>query len=141
MIKIVYWSGTGNTYAMAEYIAEGVKEAGKDAVLVPVNEVNVAELLKDQVFALGCPSMGAEQLEESEMEPFMCELDTLISGKKIALFGSYGWGNQEWMRDWESRVTDAGASVINGEGLAVNNTPDDAAAMECKALGRALAGA
>ena len=91
------------------------------------------------VIALGCPSMGAEQLEETQMEPFMCELDGVIAGKQIALFGSYGWGNQEWMRDWEDRIVADGATVVNGEGIAVNGTPGPDAEDELKALGQTLA--
>lgn len=138
-IKIVFWSGTGNTAAMAEFIAQGAKDAGADAVLIPVGEADVNDLVGEKAFALGCPSMGAEQLEEMEMEPFMEALEGSISGKKVALFGSYGWGNQEWMRDWEDRISAAGAVVVGGEGIAVNGAPGDDAADECKALGRTLA--
>ena len=126
-VKIVFWTGTGNTAAMAEAVAQGVKEAGAEAELISVDKVNVAELVQDNAFALGCPSMGAEQLEEGEMEPFMCELDGQISGKKVGLFGSYGWGNQEWMRDWEDRVAKDGATVVNGGGIATKDYPDDEA--------------
>lgn len=139
-VNIVFWTGTGNTSAMAEYIAQGVTAACKEAALIPVDQANIADLIAEKAFALGCPSMGAEQLEESEMEPFMCELESQISGKQIALFGSYGWGNQEWMRDWEERIAAAGASVVNGEGIAVNGAPGEDAAEECKDLGRDLAG-
>lgn len=116
-VNIIYWSGTGNTAAMAEMIAQGVAETGKEAVLVPVGEADVAVLQNEKAFALGCPSMGAEQLEEMQMEPFMCELEAALAGKKVVLFGSYGWGNQEWMRDWEERIGAAGGSVVNGEGI------------------------
>lgn len=139
-VCIVYWSGTGNTEAMAAYIAEGVKEAGKEAELLPVSIASVDDLKTSKAFALGCPSMGAEQLEEAEMEPFMCDLENGIAGKQIVLFGSYGWGNQEWMRDWEDRVNMAGASVINGVGIAVNGAPGDDAIEQCKEAGRVLAG-
>lgn len=139
-VNIVYWSGTGNTEAMANYVAEGVTEAGGEAVLLPVSAANAEELKKEKAFALGCPSMGAEQLEETEMEPFMSEIEGGIAGKQIALFGSYGWGNQEWMRDWEERIALAGATVVNGEGIAANYAPDDDAIENCKNAGRALAG-
>ncbi len=138
-VKIVFWSGTGNTAAMAEFIAQGAKEAGADAVLIPVNEADVSDLAVEKAFALGCPSMGAEQLEEMEMEPFMEALEGSISGKKIALFGSYGWGNQEWMRDWEDRIATAGATVVGSEGITVNGAPGSDVADECIALGRTLA--
>lgn len=139
-VSIVFWSGTGNTAAMAEFIAQGVAEAGGEAVLIPVNEANAEELKNEKAFALGCPSMGSEQLEEMEMEPFMSELENGIAGKQIALFGSYGWGNQEWMRDWEDRVAGAGATVVNGEGITVNGAPGADTEDACKAAGRALAG-
>lgn len=138
-VKIVFWSGTGNTAAMAQLVARGVEEAGGTAVLVPVSEARADELKAEKAFALGCPSMGAEQLEEMEMEPFMCELEGGIAGKQIALFGSYGWGNQEWMRDWEGRVTSAGATVVNGEGVTVLGAPDAETEELLKSAGRALA--
>lgn len=138
-VEIVFWSGTGNTAAMAEYIAEGAREAGAKADIIPVSAADIEKLKELKGFALGCPSMGAEQLEESEMEPFMCQLERVITGKQIALFGSYGWGNQEWMRDWEDRVNAAGASVINREGFAILGLPGDEQREECRSLGKALA--
>ena len=137
-VSIVYWSGTGNTQKMAEAVAEGVKEAGAEADLKFVSAATVDELAAEPAFALGCPSMGAEELEDAEMEPFMAELESKISGKKIALFGSYGWGGGEWMRDWEARIQSAGATVVNGEGIIVNGEPDDDIIEELKALGKAL---
>lgn len=139
-VNIVFWSGTGNTAAMADFISQGVAEAGGEAVLLPVGEANAEELKKEKAFALGCPSMGSEQLEEMEMEPFMCELEGGIAGKQIVLFGSYGWGNQEWMRDWEERLTAAGAAVVNGEGITVNGAPGADTQAACMDAGRALAG-
>lgn len=139
-VSIVYWSGTGNTEAMAYYIAEGVKESGVEAELITADVADVSSLSCEKVIALGCPSMGAEVLEESIMEPLMCELDGVIGGKQIGLFGSYGWGNQEWMRDWEDRILADGATVVNDEGIAVNGAPGDDTAEELKALGRTLAG-
>lgn len=137
-VSIVYWSGTGNTQKMAEAVAEGVKEAGAEADLKFVSAATVDELAAETAFALGCPSMGAEELEDAEMEPFMADLENRISGKKIALFGSYGWGGGEWMRDWEARIQSAGATVVNGEGIIVNGEPDDDTIAELKALGKAL---
>lgn len=139
-VKIVFWSGTGNTEAMAAYIAEGVKAAGGEADVIPVSAASADELKQEKAFALGCPSMGAEQLEEAEMEPFMQELEGGIAGKQIVLFGSYGWGNQEWMRDWEDRIAAAGATVVNGEGIAILGAPDDETIEKCKDAGRVLAG-
>ena len=138
-VSIVYWSGTGNTAMMAGSIADGVAAAGGEAELITVDQASVDALKDASVIALGCPSMGAEQLEETQMEPFMCELDGVIAGKQIALFGSYGWGNQEWMRDWEDRIVADGATVVNGEGIAVNGTPGPDAEDDLKSLGQTLA--
>ncbi len=126
---VIYWSGTGNTEAMAKAVAEG---AGVEAVTVSEFSGDVAEY---DALALGCPAMGAEELEESEFEPFFAGIEGKISGKKIAIFGSYDWGDGEWMRLWADRVKAAGAEVVGGEGLIANNTPDDDALAKCKALG------
>ena len=139
-VKIIYWSGTGNTAAMAAAIAEGAKEAGAEAELITAETAGAADVQDAKAIALGCPSMGAEQLEETIMEPLMEELDGAISGKTVILFGSYGWGSGDWMRDWEDRVSSDGASVWNGEGIIANNAPDDDALDACKSAGRDLAG-
>ena len=139
-IAVVYWSGTGNTQAMAEAVAEGIREGGAEAVLLEVGNADAAALAGENAFALGCPSMGAEQLEESEMEPFVEALEPLVSGKRILLFGSYGWGDGEWMRDWAERMKNAGAALIREEGLIANEAPDDEALEECRAAGKELAG-
>ena len=140
MISIVYWSQTGNTQAMAEAISEGATEAGKEAKIIDVTDASLDALKTEKVFALGCPAMGAEVLEESEMEPFVSELEGSVGGKTIALFGSYGWGDGQWMRDWEERMTSAGATVVNGEGLICQEAPDGDVISECESLGKQLAG-
>lgn len=138
-IYVVYWSQSGNTQAMAEAVGEGIKAAGKEAEVVNVATVS-ADVLKDaKAFALGCPAMGAEVLEETEMEPFVTEVEGFAAGKSIALFGSYGWGDGQWMTDWTDRMTAAGATVLNGEGLICNETPDEDALNECRSLGTQLA--
>ena len=138
-IYVVYWSQTGNTKEMAEAIGAGIEEAGKTAKVVEVGSIS-AEVLKDAAaFALGCPAMGAEVLEEEEMEPFVAEVEKFASGKKIALFGSYGWGDGEWMRDWETRMQNAGAELVGGAGVMCNEAPDADAVVACKALGVQLA--
>lgn len=137
-ISVVYWSGTGNTEAMANALAEGIREAGGEAVLQAADSANAAELAKEDIFALGCPSMGAEELEESVMEPFVSELEGMVQGKKILLFGSYGWGDGEWMRNWEERMKNAGAELITGEGIIANEEPDAEAVEALKAAGRAM---
>ena len=99
-IMVVYWSQTGNTEAMAQAVAQGIEEAGKKAKLAEVSAVSAADLKDAKAFALGCPAMGAEVIEEDEMEPFVAEVEGFASGKTIGLFGSYGWGDGQWMRDW-----------------------------------------
>ena len=138
-ISVVYWSGTGNTQAMAEAIGKGITEAGKEANVVYVGSASLDELKAANAFALGCPSMGVEVLDEAEMEPFVAEVEGFASGKTIALFGSYGWGDGEWMRNWVERMQAAGATVLNGEGLICQETPDDDAIAECVNLGKQLA--
>ena len=140
MISIVYWSQTGNTQAMAEAISEGVTEAGKEAKIIDVTDASLDALKTEKVFALGCPAMGAEVLEESEMEPFVAEVEKFASGRKIGLFGSYGWGDGEWMREWTSRMERAGAEIIGGEGIIANDAPDEEALDALKKLGMELAG-
>ena len=139
MISIVYWSQTGNTQAMAEAISEGVTEAGKEAKIIDVTDASLDALKTEKVFALGCPAMGAEVLEESEMEPFVSELEGSVGGKTIALFGSYGWGDGQWMRDWVQRTNDANAVIYTDEGLILNETPDDDGIAKCKEFGKGFA--
>jgi flavodoxin short chain len=139
-IYVVYWSQGGNTQAMAEAVAQGITEAGKEAAVTFVSDVSLDELKKAKAFALGCPAMGAEVLEEGEMEPFVSDVEGFASGKTIALFGSYGWGDGQWMRDWVDRMSAAGATVLNGEGVICQEAPDDGALAECTALGKQLAG-
>ena len=135
-VAIVFWSATGNTETMANCIAEG---AGAAATIVPCGEMNAAKLGEYDVVAFGCPAMGAEQLEESEFEPMFSDLEGSLNGKKIALFGSYGWGDGQWMRDWVQRTNDANAVIYTDEGLIVNETPDDDALAKCKEFGKGFA--
>lgn len=139
-VAVVYWSGTGNTQAMAEAVAEGAKNAGAQADLFSVSDTSADAAAAYDKLALGCPAMGAEVLEESEFEPFFTELEGRLSGKKVALFGSYGWGDGQWMRDWADRLAASGAAA-SGEPLIVNEAPDDDGLAQCRALGAALAGA
>lgn len=138
-LYVIYWSQTGNTQAMAEAIGEGIQEMGKQAVVIEVGSVSLEELKSARVFALGCPAMGAEVLEEMEMEPFVEGVESFVSGKSIALFGSYGWGDGQWMRDWEVRMCNVGANVINGEGMICQETPDQEMLEKCKSLGKQMA--
>lgn len=135
---VIYYSQTGNTKEMAEAVGAGITEAGKAAKVIEIAQARV-DMIKDaESFALGCPAMGAENLEESEMDPFVTELESFAAGKKIVLFGSYGWGGGEWMRDWEKRMQDAGAQIIGGEGVICNETPDDDTLARCRELGKQL---
>ena len=138
-IQVVYWTQSGNTQAMAEAVGRGIEAAGKEAEVVDVSTADMDALKASSVFAMGCPAMGAEVLEEGEMEPFVEEVEKFAKGKNIALFGSYGWGDGEWMREWESRMLDAGANVLNREGLICHETPDDDALEDCRSLGKQLA--
>ena len=136
-IAVVYWSGTGNTERMASKIVEGVREAGGDAVLYTAAQFG-RSLIKDyDVVVFGCPSMGAEQLEESEFAPMFENCLPELSGRKIALFGSYGWGDGEWMRNWEETCKNDGA-VLACDFVICNEAPDNEAVAACKALGKAL---
>lgn len=139
-VTIVFWSQSGNTESMANAVAEGVTAAGKEAVVVDVASASLDDLKAAKGFAMGCPAMGAEVLEEGEMEPFVCDVEGFAAGKTIALFGSYGWGDGQWMRDWVDRMTSAGATVINGEGVICQEAPDDDAVAACESLGKQLAG-
>ena len=138
-IAVVYWSGTGNTEAMAAAVTEGAKEKGAEAIMLTAAEFDAAQIGAFDAIAFGCPSMGAEELEESEFEPFFAELEGSLSGKKVALFGSYDWGDGEWMRNWYDRTKGTGAVMVCEEGLIANNEPDDDAKEACRALGEKLA--
>ena len=137
---VIYWTGTGNTEAMAQAVKEGLVKAGAEADLLQFFDLTPDEALsKYDRLALGCPAMGGEQLEEGEVEPFFTELEGKLQGRKLALFGSYGWGDGQWMRDWAERAQAAGAVLAGGEGLIANEAPDDDALDACQDLGQDLA--
>ena len=136
-IAVVYWSGTGNTEAMANAVAEGAKNAGAAVALFTATEFSASRMDDFDAVAFGCPSMGAEQLEESEFEPMFNECESKLSGKKIALFGSYGWGDGEWMRSWEDSCRDHGANLACDSVICMD-APDDEAEAACRSLGAAL---
>ena len=137
-IAVVYWSGTGNTEAMASAVADGVREQGAEAVLMTASEFDASLLPAFDAVAFGCPSMGSEQLEDSEFEPMFTSCESALSGKRIALFGSYGWGDGEWMRNWEDTCRADGA-VLACDSVICCEAPDDDAVSACRALGAALA--
>ena len=132
-VAIVFWSATGNTETMANCIAEGA-----NGTIVPCSEMNAAKLAEFDAVAFGCPAMGAEQLEESEFEPMFSSVKGSLGGKKIALFGSYGWGDGDWMRIWEDDCGDAGITLAC-ESVICNEAPDNSALASCKAMGKQLA--
>lgn len=135
---VIYWSGTGNTKQMAEAVLEGMKSAGADAVLLEAAQVDASTFSGVDAVAFGCPAMGSEVLEEMEFEPMFSACKSHLSGKKVALFGSYGWGDGEWMRNWEERCTGDGA-VFACDSVICCEAPDDDAVAACRALGAALA--
>ena len=137
-IAVVYWSGTGNTETMANAVLEGAKGKGADAVLFTSAEFDVSMMDAYDAVAFGCPAMGDEVLEEDEFEPMFDDCKDALKDKKIALFGSYGWGDGEWMRNWEESCKEAGA-VLATESVICNDMPDDDGVENCKALGAALA--
>ncbi|MDR2438565.1 MAG: flavodoxin [Planctomycetaceae bacterium] len=137
-VSIVYWSGTGNTEAMAKLIQEGAASTGAEVVLKEVAKAGVDDVTGVDVAFLGCPSMGSEELEDSEFEPFIASIEGKVNGKKLALFGSYGWGDGQWMRDWDERMKKAGAVLIT-ESLIVNEAPSDDDAQKCISFGKSIA--
>jgi len=133
-INIIFWSGTGNTEAMANYIKEGAESAGASVNVKTVSKATIEDVNCD-VLCLGCPSMGDEVLEEYDFEPYITSIEGSVSGKKVALFGSYGWGDGAWMRDFDARMIKAGATLVT-ESLIVNETPSGD---ECRIFGETIA--
>jgi flavodoxin short chain len=139
-VLVAYWSGSGNTEAMAKEIAKGAGVAGAEIVLTPVSGVTADMVRAAEALALGCPAMGAEILEENEMEPFISGLGRAeLEGKALGLFGSYDWGDGQWMRDWADRMKGLGA-LLDGEGITAQLAPSDDALNQCRELGKRLAG-
>ena len=123
---------------MAAAVAEGVKSKGADASILTAGEFNAAAVAEYDAIAFGCPAMGAEVLEEEEFDPMFTACEAALNGKKIALFGSYGWGDGEWMREWEADCTDAGIRLVCPSVICCE-APDAEALEACRALGRTLA--
>ena len=133
-IAVVYWSGTGNTEAMANAIVEGAKEAGAEVELFQVDDFKADDIANYDGVIFGCPAMGDEVLEEDSFEPFFAEAESKLEGIPVALFGSYGWGGGAWMETWVERTKGTGAKVFS-DGLIAENAPDDDVLADCKALG------
>ena len=137
-IAVVYWSSTGNTEAMAQAVAEGAKQSGAEVSLLTATEFGPEEMDNYDAIAFGCPAMGAEELEDTEFAPMFESCEDKLSGKKIALFGSYGWGDGEWMRTWEETCQNKGATLAC-DSVICQEAPDDEALDACRSLGQALA--
>lgn len=137
-IAVVYWSGTGNTKCMAEEIIKGMQESGADVTIMGPGEYDTNAVVSFDKIAFGCSAMGDEQLEETEFEPFFQEVEGQLSGKKVALFGSYDWNEGQWISDWSYRVSNKGANIFD-EGLAVKSTPDEEAKQVCFQWGKNFA--
>ena len=137
-IAVVYWSGTGNTEAMANAVAQGARDAGSEADLVLCAQFDADKATAYDAYAFGCPAMGAEVLEEGEFEPMFTACEGALKGKKAVLFGSYGWGDGEWMRTWEDRCREDGI-VLAADSVICQEAPDDQAISQCQALGAAIA--
>ena len=138
MIHVVFFSQTGNTEEMAKAVTEGIQAAGGEAKMVSVSDISAADLAGDAVYALGCLLWEMKCWTRERWSPFVEDLLGSVSGKKIGLFGSYDWGDGQWMRDWEARMTGAGAVMV-APPVICNNTPDEEGLANCKALGEALA--
>ena len=132
-LAVVYWSGTGNTEMMARAMAEGAKAAGAEVELLTPDFFPASKLVDFDGLLLGCPAMGNEVLEEAEFEPMFASLEKKLADVPVGLFGSYGWGSGEWMEDWQKRCKEQGAKVF-GEGVIVNNAPDDEALAGCRSF-------
>ena len=136
--EVIYWSGTGNTEAMANAVAEGMRQAGAECSVLTSADVTADTVAALEAVALGCPAMGAEELEETEFAPMFDAVKSALAGKSVGLFGSYGWGDGEWMREWEADCTDAGIRLVCPSVICCE-APDAEALEACRALGRTLA--
>ena len=137
-VAVVYWSGTGNTQAMADAVEEGAKAKGAEVTVFEAADFTADQVSAYDGIAFGCPAMGDEILEENEFDPMFTDVEKALTGKKIALFDSYGWGDGQWMRDWEERCREAGAELVS-ESVISNDAPGDEETEKCRDLGAALA--
>ena len=136
-VAVIYWSGTGNTEAMAGFVADGARDAGAEVEVFPVSDFDASTLGDYDAFALGCPAMGSEELESDEFQPFWDDAKGQFGDKKVVLFGSYEWAEGEWMENWKSDADDAGVNVVDT--LICYDAPDDDGEAACKALGAKVA--
>ena len=136
-VAVVYWSGTGNTEKMANAVLAGIKENGADGELFTASEFSKDMVANYDAIAFGCPSMGAEELEETEFAPMFEDCKSVLNGKKITLFGSWGWGGGAWMETWTADCEAIGANLAC-DAVTCADAPDDDAIAACKDLGKAL---
>ena len=136
-VAVVYWSGSGNTEAMADKVAEGAKAAGAEVEVISADDFGGTDIEGFDGVAFGCPAMGDEELEDSVFQPVFEACEPKLSGKKVVLFGSYGWGDGEWMRSWEEKCKNDGVSLA-ADSVICNEEPDDEAQAACIELGKAI---
>ncbi len=136
-VAVVYWSGTGNTEMMANAIVEGVKASGNEVELFTPEAFQGSMVEQYDVILFGCPAMGAEELEDAEFAPMFEDCKNHLENKSILLFGSYGWGDGEWMREWEEACKEVGAQLL-GDSIICENAPDDEALEQCRKIGEIL---
>ena len=136
-VAVVYWSGTGNTEAMANKVAEGAKAAGAEVEVISADDFDGTDISTFDGVAFGCPAMGDEELEDSVFQPVFEACEAKLAGKKVALFGSYGWGDGEWMRSWEEKCQNDGVALAV-DSVICNEDPDDEAQAACIELGKAI---
>jgi flavodoxin short chain len=139
-VAIVYWSSSGNTEAMAKSVAKGVADGGGEAILKTPDAASADLVRSADSLAFGSPAMGDEAIEEEAMEPFIASLDSgVLKDKPLGLFGSYDWGDGQWMRTWVERMKGLGAK-LEGEGIIAQLVPGEAELAQCYELGKKLAG-
>ena len=136
-VAVVYWSGTGNTEAMANKVAECAKAAGAEVEVISADDFDGTDISGFDGVAFGCPAMGDEELEDSVFQPVFEACEAKLAGKKVALFGSYGWGDGEWMRSWEEKCQNDGVALAV-DSVICNEDPDDEAQAACIELGKAI---
>ena len=136
-VAVVYWSSTGNTEAMANAVADGIREKGGEAVLHTCEDFDGSKVAEYDAIAFGCPAMGDEELEDSVFQPVFEACEPKLAGKKVALFGSYGWGDGDWMRSWEEKCQNDGVTLA-ADSVICNEEPDDEAQAACIELGKAI---
>ena len=136
-VAVVYWSGPGNTEAMANKVAEGAKAAGAEVEVISADDFDGTDISGFDGVAFGCPAMGDEELEDSVFQPVFEACEPKLAGKKVALFGSYGWGDGDWMRSWEEKCQNDGVALAV-DSVICNEEPDDEAQAACIELGKAI---